>query len=244
MGCRYRVKLPFGVASVRPSAIMHSVVQPDGATMVRRDGLMVKDDSHAGTGEGLFAEKLNKRFQLMFATENVYLFMRLYCLLVSLLTGTRQYLKICPPSTDPSESYFIPAYIKEVMSNSPKSPANFSGVISMLEKVVARKVEAKEFETYCRRLSKEKAHQMAVLPKLIDKCTDALLHVAKEEVLLHLSDYCLQREMVRTVCSTYIVASMCHVQFVVPSLAGPRSSAIALLERYTRSWISHAVRCR
>ena len=196
MGCRYRVKLPFGVASVRPSAIMHSVVQPDGSVMVRRDGLMVKDENHEGSGEGLFAEKLNKKFQLMFATESVYIFMRLYCLLVSLLTSTKQYLKINPSIKDPSDSYWVPAYIKEAMNTTQQPPANFSGVISMLEKVVARKAEAKDFESYCRRLTKTKVFQMAVLPKLIDRCTDALLNVAKEEVLAHLSDYCLQREMV------------------------------------------------
>jgi hypothetical protein len=197
MGCRYRVKLPFGVASIRPSAIIHSVLQPDGGIMVRREGVMVKDDTKEGKGEGLFAEKLNKKFQLMFATESVYVFMRLYCLLVSLLTDTREYLKASPQSEDPTDSYQIPSHIKEERNREQQQPANFAGVISFLGKVVARNVEAKDFETYCRRVSKAKVHQMAVLPKLVDKCTDALLNVAKEGILLHLSDYCLQREMVR-----------------------------------------------
>ena len=165
--------------------------------MVRRNGVMGKDENPGGTGEGLFAEKLNKKFELMFVTESVYIFMRLYCLLVSLLTDTREHLKASGPSVDPADSYFIPKPIEDERKKVPKPAADFPGVISMLGKVVARKVEAKEFETYCRRVSKVKVHQMAVLPKLIDKCADALLNVVKEDALLPLFDYCLHREMVR-----------------------------------------------
>lgn len=239
MGCRYRVKLPFGVASVRPSAILHSVLQADGGMMVRRDGHMVKDENHAGTGEGLFAEKLNKKFQLLFGTESVYVFMRLYCLLVSVLTDTRKYLKESPPSKDPTESYHVPTYIQEERSKTPAQTANFSGVISMLGKVISREVEIKDFESYCRRLSKGKVHQMAVLPKLVDKCTDAILNVAKEEILLHLSDYCLQREMVCRLLNDY-QKSVCvaHAQtnrLFVASNEGSRPVAIPLFGLNARS---------
>ena len=75
----------------------------------------------------------------------------------------------------------------------------------MLEKVVCRKIEAKDFESYCRRVSKEKVHQMAVLPKLIDKCADALLNVAKEDALLRIFDYCLPKQMVRLVFPCYLL---------------------------------------
>lgn len=195
VGCRYKVKLPFGVASLRPSVIMHSLPQPDGGIMVRRDGAMSKDENPADAGEGIFAEKLDKKFELMFATENVYIFMRMYCLLVSLLTNTRKYLEVSPTSKDPAESYFKPmAEDQPELSHS--SSLDFAGVISMLESVICRDVEYKEYEAYCRKVSKDKVYQMAVLPKLIDKCTDALLFVAKEDVLLHLYDYCLHREMV------------------------------------------------
>ena len=199
MGCRYRVKLPFGVASVRPSGIMHSLPQPDGGMMVRRNGVMVKDENPDGAGEGLFAEKLNKKFELMFATESVYIFMRLYCLLVSLLSDTREYIKEVGPSADPADSYFIPKPIQDEKNERRKAPqptADFTGVVSMLGKVVARDVDAKEFETYCRRVCKTKVHNMIALPKLVDKCTDALLNVVKEDALLPLFDYCLHREMV------------------------------------------------
>lgn len=200
MGCRYRVKLPFGVASVRPSGIMHSLPQPDGSMMVRRNGVMGKDENPAGTGEGLFAEKLNKKFELMFATESVYVFMRLYCLLVSLLTDIREHVKTLGPGTDPADSYFIPKPIQDEKDERRKAPppkADFSGVVSMLGRVLARKVDAKEYETYCRKVCRSKVHQMVALPKLVDKCTDALLNVVKEGALLPLFDYCLHREMVR-----------------------------------------------
>lgn len=217
MGCRYRVKLPFGIASVRPSAIMHSLPQADRGMMVRRNGVMGKDESPDGTGEGLFAEKLNKKFELMFATESVYVFMRLYCLLVSLLTDTREYLKASGQSADPVDSYFIPPPIREERNAAPQPTADFPGVISMLGKVVAREVETKEFESYCRRVSKVKVHQMAVLPKLIDKCTDALLNVVKEDALLSLFDYCLHREMdpvqLRSLCLSVTPEASYRIQY-------------------------------
>lgn len=196
MGCRYRVKLPFGVASVRPSAILHSAIQPDGSIMARKDGIMTRDDSHASAGEATSPEKLDKKFQVMFATESVYIFMRMYCILVSVLTDTREHTKVFPPGPDPSDEWYVPTPMKEEGSSGPKPPADFPGVVSMLEKVVCRKVDLKDFETYCRRVSKEKVYQMAVLPKLVDKCTDALLNVAKEEMLLRIFDYCLPRQLV------------------------------------------------
>jgi hypothetical protein len=197
MACRYRVRLPFGVASVRPSSILHAVGQADGGVMVRRDGLMSRDEATPATGGDIHKDKLDANFQLMFATESVYVFMRLYCLLVSLLTDTREYLKVFPPGQDPADARYVPTPMKEERDTTPQPGADFSGVVSMLEKVVCRTVEAIDFESYCRRVSKEKVHQMAVLPKLIDKCTDALLNVIKENVLLHIFDYCLSRELVR-----------------------------------------------
>ena len=213
MGCRYRVKLPFGIASVRPSGIMHSLPQPDGSMMVRRNGIMGKDENPAGDGEGLFAEKMNKKFELMFATESVYVFMRLYCLLVSLLTDIREHVKALGPSADPADSYFIPKPIQDEKNERRKAPppkADFSGVVSMLGSVLAWKVDAKEYETYCRRVCRTKVHQMVALPKLVDKCADALLNVVKEDALLPLFDYCLHREMVSRLMFVFLyVLAMC-----------------------------------
>jgi hypothetical protein len=198
LACRYRVRLPFGVAAVRPSAILHAIGQADGGVVVRRDGLMVREEATPATGEGIHNDKLNAKFQLMFATESVYVFMRLYCLLVSLLTDTREYLKVFPPRQDPADARYVPTPMREERNAIPQPAADFPGAVSMLEKVICRKVEVKDFESYCRRVSREKVHQLAVLPKLIDKCTDALLNVIKENVLLHIFDYCLSRELVRS----------------------------------------------
>lgn len=244
MGCRYRVKLPFGVASVRPSGIMHSLPQPDGGMMVRRNGVMAKDENPDGAGEGLFAEKMNKKFELMFATESVYIFMRLYCLLVSLLGDTREYIKEAGPSTEPVDSYFIPKPIQDEKNERRKAPqptADFTGVVSMLGQVVARNVDAKEFETYCRRVCKAKVHDMIALPKLVDKCTDALLNVVKEDALLPLFDYCLHREMVRrripfllqnVLNDVFIVLSNANSVHLVP--AGSCAITVFMLIRHSR----------
>ena len=168
--------------------------------MVRRDGIMSREESTSSNGEGLDTEKISAKFQLMFATESVYVFLRMYCLLVSLLADTRDYVRLFPPGHDPADVRYVPTPMKEERNKVFQPVADFPGVIAMLEKVVCRMVEAKDFESYCRRVSKEKVHQMAILPKLIDKCTDALLNVTKENVLLHIFDYCLLREQVSTVC--------------------------------------------
>jgi len=217
MGCRYKVRLPFGVASVRPYAILHALPQSDGVLMVRRDGVMTKDDRPDEAGEGIFAEKLNKKFELMFATESVYVFMRVYCLLVSLLNNTREHVATVGPTKDPRDSYCVPAPVEEVREKRPRPIADFPGAILMLTEVVSRKVEMKEYETYCRRVCKSKVHQMVVLPKLIDKCTDALLNVAKEDALLPLFDYCLHREMdpvqLRSLCFSVTPDASYRIQY-------------------------------
>ena len=47
-----------------------------------------------------------------------------------------------------------------------------------------------DFEALGHMVSKEKVHQIAVLPKLIECCVDSLVKVAEEDTLLHLYDFC------------------------------------------------------
>jgi len=184
-GAKYRIKFPFGVAHVGPSAILHAVASKD-TPYVRSDGLMVRDESIAEKG-GFTGAKLDQKYKLLYSTENGYLFLRLYSLLCSILSATREHCKDFASTEDPSASYHNPVTRDE--KETAQKP-DYSGVVSALQKVLANKMDFKDFETLGRKVSKEIVYQMAALPKLVERCADALINIVKEDVLLHLFDVC------------------------------------------------------
>lgn len=194
LGSRYKVKLSYGVAFIRPYAILHSIPKKEGAVFVRIDGIMEKEKNPFGAGDGLSSEKLGKKYQLLFGTESIYILLRLYCSLVSLLTFVRESLSLLGSQPiDSSESYYNP--LRNEDGKQETSPRlDYTGFCLMLDKVCSKEIDFKEFETFCRKVSKHQVHRMTVLPRLVDKCADALLNVAKEDLLLHLYDYCKLRE--------------------------------------------------
>jgi hypothetical protein len=208
---KYRIKLPFGVAYVGPSAILYAIASKD-TPYVRRDGVMMRDESVAENGGSI--GKLDQKYKLLFGTENVYLFLRLYSLLCSALSSIREHCEMFENVEDPASSYYNPVP-KETEEAAPR--LDYSSVVSALHKVLSRKMEFKDFESLGRKVSKEKVHQMAALPKLIERCTDALLKVAKEDALLHLYDFCQNQGVdpvaVRTHCLGFATDAVYRIQY-------------------------------
>lgn len=186
MGPRYRVKFPFGIGFVRAYAIMHGIQSVDGAKYVRRDGQMEKD-SEGGDDEESSSVKLDKKFRLLFGTDYMYLFLRLYSFLVSSLDEIDSFLRANPTMQDPTLAYYNP-----MKSSDEKKAAklDFPTLMLNLQKVISRKLSSKDFEAFCRRVSPEIAHKMAALPKLVEKCADMMVQTAKEDLLLQLFDFC------------------------------------------------------
>jgi hypothetical protein len=212
----YRVKLSFGIGHLRPSALLHPLAVKE-TPYVRRDGTMVREyDSPVAAGGGS-GTKLGAQYQLLYGTERVYLFMRLYTLLTNLLANVRDHCESFATREDPADHYHNPANKEGGKRRRKVERLDYSGMLSMLKKLLADECDTKEFESLALKVSKEKVHVMAALPKLVDRCVESLISVAKEDVLLHLYDYCQYREvdpaLVRKQCFAMAPDADFRIQF-------------------------------
>jgi hypothetical protein len=187
LGPRYRVKFPYGIGFVSASSIAHGLQTADGAKYVRHDGRVVKEDNAMNGDKETPSIKLAKKFKLLFGTENIYVFMRLYSGLVSLLDDVEAFCRANPTMADPAKSYYNP--MKSV-DEKRDAKLDFSTMILKLQNVISKKQSAKDFEAHCRRMSPEMVHKMAALPKIIERCADVMCETATEDLLLPLFDFC------------------------------------------------------
>ena len=96
----------------------------------------------------------------MFATEKIYIFLRLYTLFVLILTEAKQSL----------------------------DNKTFYQILQLLKSYKAEEISFKMYEMKCRSLSPSLVCKLAALPRLLEKCTDFMLKVVKEDALLSLYD--------------------------------------------------------
>lgn len=185
---RYRVKMSYGTAFLGPTAILHSIPSKS-MPFIRRDGMMVLDTDAATTSEG---PCLAPDCQVLFATRSIYLFLRLHLQLCNTLAELRS---ICDGSVaqDPATVYVVPP--GEEQTRHSLERLDFTGMMAALKEVITKQRDPKGFETFARKISKEHVHVIASLPKLVEKCADALFSVAKEDVLFYLYDHCQYREV-------------------------------------------------
>lgn len=214
LGPRYRVKLSYGLAHLSPSAILYAVPNKE-SPFIRRDGVMVRDESSLDIeGSGVL---LDSKFQLLFGTENIYLFLRMYTLVCSVLSDIRDHCLAFPPTADPADTYVTPSR-QSKPSAKPSVKLDFTSVLAALMKVLDGKMTARDYETLGRKVSREKVHEIAALPKLIDRCADAMRKMAEEDTLLHLYDYCQYRDRVdpvalRTQCLAVVPDASFRIQY-------------------------------
>lgn len=186
-GPRYRVKFPFGVGFVRSHAIMHGIENPDGVRFVRRDGVMEKDTSSATAEEREGGVRLDDKFKLLFGSECIYLFIRLYTSLVSLLDEIESYIHENPTMIDPTMEYYDPMKSQEEKK---VTKLDFPAVNTKLKNVIAGTLSPKDYEAFCRRVSPDIVYKMAALPKLVERGANMLKKAAEEDLLLQLFDFC------------------------------------------------------
>ena len=208
----YRVRLPFGIATISPSAILYHVPNKE-APYIRRDGVMVRDTDIVSNGRNF--PVLDEKYQLLFATERIYLFLRYYSLFCQILAGLKEHCDTFPVSSVPSDNYYDP---KQKNTGGPaKDRLDFGGLISSFKKCVSKRTAVKDFENFGRLVAKEKVALIASLPKLLERCAESLVSVAKEDALLHIYDYCQYRgvspSIVRDQCFTMAPDAFFRVQF-------------------------------
>lgn len=208
----YRVRLPYGTATINPSAILYHIPNKD-MPYIRRDGVMIRDSANQTTTAS--HRKLDEKHQVLFATERIYLFLRYYAVLCQILTEVKDQCDTFPPSSVPSSSYHDPKQTND--AGPPKEHLNYSGVLASLKKLVARRIAFKDFESFGRFVSKEKVAVIASIPNLLERCAESLVSVVKEDALLHIYDYCQYRgsypSLVREQCFTMAPDAFFRVQF-------------------------------
>ena len=201
-GPRYRVKFPFGIGFVRSHAIMHSIEHPDGTKFVRRDGVMEKENaSFPEEREG--AVRLDSKFKLLFGSECIYLFIRLFTSLVSLLDDIETHLRDNADLVDPTLYYYDPMKSQDEKK---VTKFDFAAMITKLKNVIAGSLSLKDFEAFCRRVSSDIVQKMAALPKLVERGAIMLKKTAEEDLLLQLYDYC---QFTGVVSIYYSVTTLC-----------------------------------
>lgn len=190
-GPRYRVKLPYGIAFLQPFAIMHNVDAEDGSKYVRRDDEMIKQNENP-VAEGMDISSsvvVDKKFKLLFGSDSIYLFLRLYSFLISLLDDIEGYLRVNPTMVDPTLAYYNPMKSTDDKQEAERK-LDFVAVMAKLGEVTSKQLSMKDFEAFCRRVNRDIVHKMAVLPKMVEKCGDLMMKVSEEDLLPHLFDIC------------------------------------------------------
>lgn len=199
---RYKVKLPAGTGYVRPSAVIHILPSTSKAQYARSGGFMEFVERPEDRKD---AKTLDKRCHLIFGTEKIYIFMRLYCLLVTLLSEMKGHLTDLAAAFERKENAGDPTSLgmsairrqkkDEGVKEKKVGYPGYRGLIAALQDYIRGEIDAKHYESCCRTLTKEKVYLLAAIPRLVEKCAEALVKVAKEDVVLNLFDFAQLKHM-------------------------------------------------
>jgi hypothetical protein len=199
---RYKIALPSGDGFIRPESILHIV--PGSGSYVRLNNRMQASDTPMeGSGR-----KLDSRFKLLFGTQHSYSFLRLFTLLVRILADTKELLEEEKASDDDDMD------VDEEKSD--KDKCDYGTVVSSLKKCLSKGMTPLDFERVCRKACMDRVAQLAVLPKLVEKCADILCKLAKDGTIFTLNDYTMTREAdpvkLRSQCSSVSDNSCYRIQ--------------------------------
>ena len=191
-GPRYKVKLPFGVGHVQPYAILHNVDAKDGSKYARRDDEMLKEPKppkSSEEAEDASSVVVDKKFKLLFGSDSIYLFLRLYGFLISLLNEIKEYLDANPSTDDQRQIYYNPMKSADEKQK-PEVRFDFVAITAKLSEVVAKKMPLKDFEAFARTVNKDITYKIAALPKLVERCADMMIKMSEEDLLPGIFDAC------------------------------------------------------
>lgn len=222
----YRVKLAFGIAHLSPSAILHSIPSKE-TPYVRRDGNMVRDtvllESSSSSTSSSSKKVIDDKYEQLFGTESIYLFLRKYLLLCSILKDIREHVDTFGPSGDPSVEYWSPTSRHPAKKDGVHARLDYSALFTAALKFFSAgnptdDVGSKELERVGRMVCKDKLFLVAALPMLVDRCVQAMVDTAHEDVILSLYDYCQYRQSVdpvsvRTHCFSLAPTAVYRIQY-------------------------------
>ena len=140
---RYKVEFSFGVGYVRPSAIAHLLPSSNSSVP---DDVTTKDSF------------MQDDIQVLFGTENIYLFMRRYILLNTMLYQ-----------------------VKDAIEGD-----GYTNCMSAIVDFIKSKTDVKAFESAVRGITETKVFNIVAIPPLVKSCCDAMTKVFEEEVIENL----------------------------------------------------------
>jgi len=190
---RYLVKFSFGVGYVNASAVAHLLPNSDMDTDVN-----VKDAT---------SKLMTDDIQVLFGTERIYLFVRLYILLVTMLYQANNIIDK-----------------KNALADNPTANYEYHKIITSLKDLIQGKIDMKDFEAGCRKNLGEDVYNFVAIPLLVESCAEALIKVTREDCLGNLY-HCSQLKLKVCVCTLEITLSIecivrsCSIICVFSSLA-------------------------
>jgi hypothetical protein len=205
-GPRYRVEFPFGIGYLRSHAILHEIENSESAKMMEKEQVPIDNEA---------AVRLDKKFKLLFGSECIYLFLRLFTSLVTLLDQIETDIRDQATDGDPTTGYYDPM---NSMDEKEVPKLDFTTVVTKLKSVFAGSLSLKDFEAYCRRVSPESVFKMAALPKLVERGATTLKKMAEEDLILQLFDHCQFTGAVSygarmIIIRSFIPLNMCYLLF-------------------------------
>ena len=154
---RYLIQFDFGAGYVRPSAVAH---------------LLPGTEAEAGAADADTSKLMSDDLQVLFGTEAIYIFVRRYILLVTMLYQAKGILEKKSADADKMDE------------GEDKSASSL--IMASLQELVRGKIEAKDFEVECRKHVESEVYNFVAIPPLLEKCAEALVEVAKEDCLENL----------------------------------------------------------
>lgn len=140
---RYKVKFSFGIGYVHPDAIAHLLPSSSSAADVAGvdDSQLMQDDT-----------------QILFGTENIYLSMRLYMLLATMLYQAKDAIE----------------------------GDGYTKCMAAIVDFITSKTDVKAFESTIRGITDKNVYNIVAIPALVQSCVDAMAKVVEEDVIENL----------------------------------------------------------
>ena len=148
---RYKVKFSFGVGYVHPDAIAHLL--PSSSSVADVTGV---DDS----------QLMQDDTQILFGTENIYLSMRRYMLLATMLYQAKDAIE----------------------------GDGYTRCMAAIVDFITSKTDVKEFESTIRGITDKNVFNIVAIPALLQSCGDVMAKVVEEDVIENLY-YCSQLKL-------------------------------------------------
>ena len=153
---RYLVKFEYGIGYVLPNLVVEPLPASESDTNAMTDD---NDDTNA-------SQLMPDDIQVLFGTEKIYLFVRLYILLVTMLYQAKDVVDRKSEVSDDKRDLF-------------------PGLVSSLKDLLLGKISGKAFEDECKKSFDSDVYNFVAIPPLVVKCAAASFRMAKEG---HLQD--------------------------------------------------------